>query len=54
MFFFFWARGAQVMKWLLTDDGGEKGGEVCFEGVPDKLISLKNNKTGKYLRKEFV
>ncbi len=38
----------------LGPDGGEKGGEICFEGVPDKLISLKNNKTGKYLRKEFV
>lgn len=38
----------------LGPDGGDKGGEVCFEGVPDKLISLKNNKTGKYLKKEFV
>ena len=38
----------------LGPDGGDKGGEICFEGVPNKLISLKNNKTGKYLRKEFV
>ena len=35
-------------------DGGDGGGMVCFEGTPQSLIKLKNNKTAKYLKKEFV
>ena len=38
----------------LGPDGGAKGGLVCFEGIPENLIKIKNNKTGKYLKKEFV
>ena len=42
--------------WLidLGPDGGDGGGMVCFEGTPQSLIKLKNNKTAKYLKKEFV
>ncbi len=38
----------------LGPGGGENGGEICFEGLPKDLILKKNNKTGKYLKKEFV
>ena len=42
--------------WLIDmgPDGGEGGGLVCFEGTPQNLIKLKNNKTAKYLKREFV
>ena len=30
-------------------DGGKSGGEVIFEGVPDKLKNKKNSPTGKFL-----
>jgi len=34
--------------------GGQGGGLVCFEGTPQNLIKLRNNKTAKYLKREFV
>ena len=34
--------------------GGDSGGLICFEGTPQNLTKLKNNKTAKYLKKEFV
>ena len=34
--------------------GGDSGGLICFEGTPQDLTKLKNNKTAKYLKKEFV
>ena len=42
--------------WLidLGPGGGSGGGEVCFSGYPNKIISKKGNKTGKYLKKAFV
>lgn len=33
----------------LGPDGGEKGGEVVFEGTPDKIKKCKRSWTGKYL-----
>lgn len=30
-------------------EGGDKGGEIIFEGTPDKICSCKNSKTGLYL-----
>lgn len=35
-------------------EGGDAGGLICFEGTPKDLTKLKNNKTAKYLKKEFV
>jgi excinuclease ABC subunit A len=35
-------------------DGGENGGEICYQGTPSNLIKLKNNKTAKYLKNQFV
>ncbi len=33
----------------LGPDGGEKGGEIVYEGTPDKLKKCKKSWTGKYL-----
>lgn len=34
-------------------EGGEKGGNVVFEGTPEKLIKLKDNHTAQYLALEL-
>ncbi len=42
--------------WLidLGPEGGEKGGEVVFEGTPDELPKCKQSFTGKYLKKKLL
>jgi len=41
--------------WLidLGPEGGEKGGELVFEGTPDELPKCKESFTGKYLKKKL-
>lgn len=34
----------------LGPEGGARGGEILFEGVPEKLIHCENSYTGKYLK----
>jgi excinuclease ABC subunit A len=34
-------------------EGGNNGGKVVFEGVPENLIKEKNSHTGKYLKERF-
>jgi len=34
-------------------EGGNNGGKVIFEGVPEDLIKQKNSYTGKYLKERF-
>ena len=34
----------------LGPEGGAKGGEILFEGVPEKLVQCENSYTGKYLK----
>ncbi len=34
-------------------DGGDKGGEVVFAGLPEELIKLENNHTAHYLKRKF-
>ncbi|TWR24012.1 excinuclease ABC subunit UvrA [Mucilaginibacter achroorhodeus] len=34
-------------------EGGERGGKVVFEGVPEDLIKKKDNYTGKFLKERF-
>ena len=34
-------------------EGGDKGGKVIFEGVPEDLIKEKNSYTGKFLKERF-
>jgi len=38
----------------LGPEGGEKGGRVCFEGVPEDLIKVRNNHTARYLREKMM
>ena len=38
----------------LGPEGGEKGGRVCFAGVPEDLIKVKNNHTARYLREKMM
>jgi len=42
--------------WIIDmgPEGGDKGGEICFQGTPIDLIKIKNNKTAKYLKNQFV
>lgn len=37
----------------LGPDGGEKGGNVIFEGVPENLVSFTNSYTAKYLQEKL-
>ncbi len=41
--------------WLIDigPEGGNYGGKVVFEGVPEDLIKQKNSHTGKYLKERF-
>ncbi len=41
--------------WIIDmgPDGGEKGGEICFTGVPEDMIKLAENHTAKYLKEKF-
>lgn len=34
----------------LGKEGGDEGGNVCFEGTPENMIELKDNHTAKYLK----
>lgn len=37
----------------LGPEGGEEGGNVVFQGVPEDLIKLKDNYTGQYLKEKL-
>ncbi|EOZ96533.1 Excinuclease ABC subunit A protein [Indibacter alkaliphilus LW1] len=37
----------------LGPEGGERGGNVTFEGTPEALMEVKDNYTAKYLRESF-
>jgi excinuclease ABC subunit A len=34
-------------------DGGDKGGQVIFEGLPEDLVKLKDSHTAHFLRSKF-
>jgi len=38
----------------LGPEGGDKGGEIVFEGTPEKMIKSKESITGKHLRKKLT
>ncbi|MEG1555568.1 MAG: excinuclease ABC subunit UvrA [Bacteroidales bacterium] len=42
--------------WIIDmgPEGGDKGGEIVFEGVPEKIISQKRSYTGQYLAKKLA
>lgn len=37
----------------LGPEGGDAGGEVVFEGLPEDMIKLSNNHTAQYLKQKF-
>lgn len=37
----------------LGADGGNAGGNICFEGTPENLIKLKDNFTAQFLKEKF-
>lgn len=37
----------------LGPEGGEKGGQITFEGAPEALMEVEGNYTAKYLRESF-
>lgn len=37
----------------LGPEGGDEGGEVVFEGLPEDMIKLSNNHTAQYLKQKF-
>jgi len=37
----------------LGPEGGENGGNLCFEGSPEEMIKLKNNPTATYLKEKI-
>lgn len=37
----------------LGPDGGQNGGTICFTGVPEDIIALKNNHTAAFLREKL-
>ena len=37
----------------LGPEGGEKGGNIIFEGVPEDIVKIKNSYTGKYLKEKI-
>ncbi len=38
----------------LGPEGGDLGGEVVFEGIPEDMIKLNNNHTAYYLKQKFI
>ena len=34
-------------------EGGKKGGEIVFQGTPEEILTIKNNHTGVFLKKEL-
>ena len=34
-------------------EGGKKGGKIVFQGTPEELLSMKNNHTSVFLKKEL-
>jgi excinuclease ABC subunit A len=37
----------------LGPDGGDKGGNITFEGTPEEMIKIKNNHTAKFLKEKM-
>jgi excinuclease ABC subunit A len=37
----------------LGPEGGEKGGEIVFQGTPEEIINEKKSYTGKYLKSKL-
>jgi len=38
----------------LGPEGGDRGGDLCFSGTPESMLSLKNNHTAHYLKTKLT
>ncbi|WNB18212.1 excinuclease ABC subunit UvrA [Marivirga arenosa] len=45
----------KTADWIidLGPEGGEKGGNVVFEGLPEEMIKIKNNHTAEFLKEKL-
>ncbi|MDH5368040.1 MAG: excinuclease ABC subunit UvrA, partial [Cyclobacteriaceae bacterium] len=45
----------KAVDWVidLGSEGGEKGGNICFEGTPEEMIKIKNNYTARFLKNKL-
>jgi len=45
----------KTADWIidLGPEGGEKGGKVVFEGLPEDMAKLKNNHTAQFLKEKL-
>ncbi|MDH5474457.1 MAG: excinuclease ABC subunit UvrA [Cyclobacteriaceae bacterium] len=45
----------KAVDWVidLGPEGGEGGGNVCFEGTPEEMVKLKENHTAQFLKKKL-
>jgi excinuclease ABC subunit A len=34
-------------------EGGDQGGEIIFEGTPERIVRSKKSYTGRYLKREM-
>ena len=43
----------KTADWIIDmgPDGGDKGGNIVFEGAPEQLLNIKESYTGKFLKK---
>ena len=43
------------VDWLidLGKEGGKKGGELIFQGLPEDILNCKQSATGKFLKQKF-
>ncbi|HBH24780.1 MAG TPA: excinuclease ABC subunit A [Cytophagales bacterium] len=46
----------KTADWIidLGPEGGEKGGNITFQGLPEEMISLENNHTANYLKEKLT
>lgn len=45
----------KTADWIidLGPEGGEKGGKVVFEGLPEDMVNLKDNYTAAFLKEKL-
>jgi len=43
----------KTADWIIDmgPDGGDKGGNIVFEGTPEQVLNIKESYTGKFLKK---
>ena len=46
----------KAADWIIDigPEGGEKGGEIIFEGIPEELVKREDSYTGRYLQPKLI